>query len=241
MKEKLVLEGQVTKVESEKSPDLKALASVQIGGFRINNIRVVEKENIKNGNLITRNVVLFPQHKSVNKDGENEYKDIISFGKDEEQGKKLRNVISNMIIKGLEGEDRTTKISKETDFEIDKDFVSAYINPTPNSEKILGVGSVYYGGVIGIKPVYLKEAVNSETKETFNIVNFETRVDKDSNYKEVVYPMQEGLRKKCINEAMKSLKKNKEQLNENVEEETKSKKNTSKRKKQKEKQEDVEL
>lgn len=89
MKEKLKLEAQVTKVESEKMPELKALASVQFGGFRINNIRVIERETIKNGNMVTQNVVFFPQHKGTNKDGENEYKDIVTFGKDEEQGKKL--------------------------------------------------------------------------------------------------------------------------------------------------------
>lgn len=244
MKEKLKLEAQVTKVESEKMPELKALASVQFGGFRINNIRVIERETIKNGNMVTQNVVFFPQHKGTNKDGENEYKDIVTFGKDEEQGKKLRNVISNMIIKGLEGEEKTTKISKETDIEIDKDFVSAYINPTPNSEKILGAGTVYYGGLISIKPVYLKEVTNSETNEKFNVINFETRINKDNEYSEVVYPNQEGLRKKCVEESMKSLKKNKEQLNEDSKdekEEKSTKKNSNKKKKQKEEQEDAEL
>ncbi len=244
MKEKLKLEAQVTKVESEKAPDLKALASIQLGGFRINNIRVVERETLKHGDIRPIKKVLFPLHKGVNADGETEYKDIVTFGKDEEQGKKLRNVISNMIIKGLEGEERTTKISKETDFEIDKDFVSAYINPTPNSEKILGAGTVYYGGLISIKPVYLKEAINSTTNEKFNVINFETRVNKDNEYSEVVYPNQEGLRKKCVEESMKSLKKNQEQLNEDSKdekEEKSTKKNSNKKKKQKEEQEDAEL
>lgn len=239
MKEKLKLETQITKVESEKTPELIALASVQVGGFRINNIRVVEKEKIENGDLRTKKVVLFPQHKSINADGETEYKDIIIFGKDEEEGKKLKNVISNMIIKGLEGEERKIKIEKETDFEIDKDFVSAYINPTPKSEKIIGAGTIYYGGLISIKPVYLKEVSNSETNEMFKAINFETRVDKDGKYNEVVYPNQEGLRRKCIEEAIKSLKKNREQLNEEAKEEQTVKKRTNKKRKQNE--EDIEI
>lgn len=240
MKEKLRLEAQVTKVESEKTPELKALATVQFGGFRINNIRVVERETIKNGKLINRNVVFFPQHKGVNANNETEYKDIVNFGKDEEQGKKLKNIVSNMILKALEGEERTTKTSKETDFEIDKDFVSSYINPTPNSEKILGAGTIYYGGLMSINPVYLKEAVNSETKESFNVINFETRVNKDGEYNEVVHPTQDGLRKKCVEEAMKSLKKNREQLAEDVKEEKENKKSTSKTKKRKQEQEEME-
>lgn len=237
MKEKLKLEAQVTKVESEKAPNLRALASVQLGGFRINNIRVVEQESNNNENLTTRNVVFFPQHIGINADNETVYKDIVNFGKDEEQGKKLKSLISNMIIKALEGKNRIIKISKETDFEIDKNFVSAYITPTPNSKKILGAGTIYYGGLISINPVYLKEAVNSKDKEHFNLINFETRTNSNGEYYEVVHTTQKGLRKKCIEEAMKSLKKNREQLKEN-EEVKETKKSTNKRKREKEENEE---
>ena len=206
MSEKLKLEAQVTKIESEKAPELKALASVQIGGFRINNIRVAEREFPYNGELKTRKVVLFPQHQGVDQNGETEYTNIITFG-DDEQGKKLKKEISNMILEALEREERTNKVEKETDFDIDKDFVTAYINPTPNSSKTIGVGTIFYGRLIGIKPVYVREAENQETNEKFNVINFESRVNKEGEYAEVVHPTQEGLRKKCVEDSMKSLKK----------------------------------
>ena len=245
MKEKLKLEVQVTKIESEKTPEVKGLASVQFGGFRINNIRVVERQIAnENGELESKNFVSFPQHKGVNKDGETQYKEIVSFGGDEEQGRKIKSVLSNMILKGLEGEEKTNKITKETDFEIDKELLGAYINPTPNSEKILGVGSIYYGGLLSIRPVFVKEAVNSEKNEKFNTISFETRTDKEGNYNEVVHPTEEGLRKKCVEVAMESIKKNKEIINEdnitddkkeeNKENEKKPKKTSKKSKKQEE-------
>ena len=245
MKEKLKLEVQVTKIESEKTPEVKGLASVQFGGFRINNIRVVERQIAnENGELESKKFVSFPQHKGVNKDGETQYKEIVSFGGDEEQGRKIKSVLSNMILKGLEGEEKTNKITKETDFEIDKELLGAYINPTPNSEKILGVGSIYYGGLLSIRPVFVKEAVNSEKNEKFNTISFETRTDKEGNYNEVVHPTEEGLRKKCVEVAMESIKKNKEIINEdnitdekkeeNKENEKKPKKTSKKSKKQEE-------
>ena len=207
MREKLKLEAQVTKIESEKAPELKALASLQFGGFRINNIRVIEKDVLREGELTTKKYVLFPQHKVEKQNGENEYIDIITFGQNEEEGKKIKRVISNMIVKALDDKDKTSKIAKETNFEIEDDLVKAYINPTSNSEKVLGVGVIYYGGLISIKPIFLKEAINSETNEKFNAINFESRADKEGKYNE-------GLRKKCIEVAMESLEKNREQLNE---------------------------
>jgi len=175
-----------------------------VGGFRINNIRIIEREVVNKGFFKNKKMVLFPNHKGTNQDGEIEYTDIIKFGRDEEEGRKIKGVISNMILEGLKQEGRTIKISKETEFEIDKEFVSAYITPTPNSEKILGVGTIYYGGLLSVRPVYLKEAINIETNEKFNMVNFEARLDKEGKYKEVIYPNQEGLRNKCIEEAMES-------------------------------------
>ena len=215
MKEKLKLEAQVTKVESENAPELRALASVQFGGFKLNNIKVVEREFVKNGNIGTRNIVLFPQHKGLNREGKVEYKDIVTFGKNnDEQGRMIKYVISNMILNGLEGEEKTSRITEETDFEIDKDLIGAYISPTTNSEKILGVGTIYYGGLISIKPVFLKEVINSETNEKFNVINFETRQNKEGKYNEVVYPNQEGLRNKCVNVSLESLNKNRKQIKE---------------------------
>ena len=212
MKEKLIIQGNVTKVKSESRPNLRALASITLGGIRIDNIRVEERGQDKK--------YLFadlPTRKGQNKEGENTYYDLISFYPgDEHKASKLKRAIQNAIIKAYEGQERTTKVEKETDFEIDKEKVKAYINPV-KSEKIKGAGTIYYGDILSIKPVYLKEIENKETGNKANVINLEARKDKDGNYKEIVYPIETGLRAKMINACEDSYEKHLEQSQENSE------------------------
>lgn len=207
--EKLKIKANVTKVESDKVPSLKALASITIGGIKIDNVRVSERS----GYLF----VDLPQKKDI-KDGETIYKDMVSFGngKDEEYDKKVRNAVLNTVLKAYEKEGKTTVEERETDFNFDNDKISSYVRPV-NSEKIKGVATLYYGNVLRINPVFLKEIENRETHENNLILNFVQHLDKEGKYNDIVYPIEKGLRTKFLNSCIEQYEKNIENQNESNE------------------------
>lgn len=197
MKEKLKIQTIVTKVSSEKVPNLKALASIIIGGIKIDNIKIIKRMYEKAGKKEIGTFVEFPKQKRQDKEGNIVYKNIVTFrGKDDEETKKIQNFIKNTILQGYKLEEKTTKVMRESDFTYNDEYIKANIDPTPNSDKILGVGLILYGGIMEIQPVFLKAFVNKITNEPFKTINFEQIQDKEGNYKEIVYPIKEGLRSK---------------------------------------------
>lgn len=214
--EKLKIMASVTKFESEKFPNLKALGSVQIGGIVIDNVRVVEREYENDGEKRTGTFVDFPQHKGKDKDGQDKWTPIASFGnsQNEESGEKIKKAVISIVLEAYKTQEKTARIEKETDIEYDKDKVNAYIRPV-DSEKIKGAGSIYYGNILTINPVFLKEVVNKETQEKSLFMNLKQRKDKENNYKDIVYPVEKGLRAKfnevCINSYNKNLEIKQEQ------------------------------
>lgn len=185
-KENLVIKGNVTKVESESTPSLKALANITIGGVKIDNIKVSERSGYT--------FVDFPNRKGEDKNGETMYRDIVRFyPNDEEKAKKLKNAISNCILNAFKEADKTVQFEKETSFQIDKSKVGAYINPI-ESAKAQGVGTIYYGDILAIQPVFLKD----------KYINFESRQNKEGEYKEIVYPIETGLKGKMYQAALNS-------------------------------------
>ena len=212
--EKLKIRANVTKVESEKTTNLKGLASITIGGIKIDNVRI----NNRGGYIF----VDLPQKKEeIN--GEVVYKDIISFGngKDKEYSKKLKNAVLNTVLKAYEKEGKVTSEERKTDFDFDSTKVQSYVKNV-DSEKIKGVATLYYGNVIAIKPIFLKEIENKETKEKNLILNFLQYKDKNGEYKDIVYPIEKGLRKKfldvCIEEYEKNIEKETRSDNFSIEE-----------------------
>lgn len=214
--ENLKILASVTKVESEKFPNLKALGSVQIGGIVIDNVRVVEREYEKDGEKRTGTFVDFPQHKGKDKDGQDKWSLIASFGnsQNEELGEKIKKAVISTVLEAYKSKEKTSKFFKETDIEYDNDKVNAYIRPV-DSEKIKGEGSIYYGNILTINPVFLKEGVSKESGEKTLFISLEQRKDKENNYRDIVYPVEKGLRAKfnevCINSYNKNLEAKQEQ------------------------------
>lgn len=217
--EKLKIIASVTKFESEKFPNLKALGSVQIGGIVIDNVRVCEREYEKDGEKRTGTFVDFPQHKGKDKDGKDKWTPIALFGnsKDEEIGTLLKKDVISVVIEAYKKSEKTVKVEKITDIDYDKDKINAYIRPV-DSEKIKGAGSIYYGDILTINPVFLKEIQNKETGDKNLVINLEQRKDKENKYKDIVYPVEKGLRAKFNEACINSYNKNLEAKQEHIEE-----------------------
>lgn len=223
-KEKLKIKAEIRKVEKEGS-NLKGFADLTIAGVVIKDVAVKEMDS-KEGKYFVFEMPL--ANKYENSKGEMVYIHTADLScKDSEQEKNLikevRKVITNAMLSKEPNEYGRYVAEKDTGIEYDKDFILSYANPinVDNYPSLRATGTVYVGGVLRLNQVRLTEYFDQEKNVDYFNVNFPSKKfekDGETLYKEEVFPIEQGLRKKIassmqeayINELEKEANKGKE-------------------------------
>lgn len=205
-KEKLKIKAEIRKVEKEGS-NLKGFADLTIAGIVIKDVAVKEMDS-KEGKYFVFEMPL--ANKYENSKGEMVYIHTADLScKDSEQEKNLikevRKVITNAMLSEKPNEYGRYVAEKEAGIEYDKDFVLSYANPinADNYPSLRAIGTVYVGGVLRLNQVRLTEYFDQEKNADYFNVNFSSKkFEKEEagtvkvEYKEEVFPIEPGLRKK---------------------------------------------